>query len=147
MKCSSCGFGDTKVVDSRVSDGGCAIRRRRECEGCGFRFTTFERGQTSSLVVQKKDGTTEPYDRAKLEKGVFVACGKRPLSIDQVRERISALEERWSRDKVVKTSVMGGDVVEMLREVDEIAYIRFASVYKQFKDVESCKEEMAKILG
>ena len=146
MKCPSCGYESTKVIDSRVSDGGASIRRRRECEQCEFRFTTFERLQTVNLMVEKKDGTTEAYDRAKLEKGILIACGKRPISIEQLREKLSVLEEKWGKDKIVASSKLGSDVVEMLKEIDEIAYIRFASVYKQFKDVETFKRELAKIL-
>lgn len=146
MKCPSCGFESTKVVDSRVSDGGISIRRRRECEKCEFRFTTFERLQTMHLMVKKKDGTTEAYDREKLEKGILIACGKRPISIDQLREKLTTLEEQWGKEKVVASSQLGADVVETLKSIDEIAYIRFASVYKPFKDVETFKKELVKIL-
>ena len=145
MKCPSCDHEDSKVVDSRVSDGGNSIRRRRECPECGFRFTTFERLQTTKLMIQKKDGTMEPYDREKLEKGILIACGKRPVSIEKIREKITELEEKWGREKMIKSGKIGQDVVEMLRGIDEIAYIRFASVYKRFKDVEKFKEEFEKI--
>lgn len=146
MKCPSCGFENTKVVDSRVSESGSSIRRRRECEKCEFRFTTFEKSQTNSLMVHKKDGSTEPYDREKIEKAVLIACGKRRVSLAKIRERLSELEERWSSKKEIKASSIGEDVVEMLRGLDEIAFIRFASVYKQFKDVETFKKELEKIL-
>ncbi len=148
MKCSSCQSDQTKVIDSRLSDGGTSIRRRRECEDCEFRFTTFERYQTVNLTVRKKDGVTEPYDREKLEKGILIACGKRPVSVESIREKLTELEEKWGRDKnkVVESKKIGEDVVEMLREIDDIAFIRFASVYKQFKDVESFKKELEKIL-
>ncbi len=146
MKCPSCGFEDTKVIDSRVSDTGSSIRRRRECEKCEFRFTTFERPQTTNLMVEKKDKTSEPYDREKLEEGILTACGKRPISIEQLRENLSALEEKWGKEKVVASSKIGEDVMNMLKELDEIAYIRFASVYRQFKDVETFKQELGKIL-
>lgn len=145
MKCHACSHENTRVVDSRVSDNGGSIRRRRECESCEHRFTTFERMQTSNLVVQKKDGTTEPYDREKLERGILVACGKRPVSIEKIREKISQLEERWGKEPVVDSVRVGEDVVEMLREVDDIAYIRFASVYRQFRDVETFKKEFEKL--
>ncbi len=146
MKCPSCGFENTKVVDSRVSDSGVSIRRRRECEQCSFRFTTFEKSQTMSLLVHKKDGSTEPYDREKLERAIMIACGKRRVSLSKVREKLSELEERWTAKKEIHSTAIGEDVVEMLRELDEIAFIRFASVYKQFKDVETFKKELEKIL-
>lgn len=146
MKCSSCDFENTKVIDSRVSESGTSIRRRRECERCGFRFTTFEKSQTNSLMVHKKDGSTEPYDREKLERAIMIACGKRRVSLAKVREKLSELEERWSVKKEIHTSDIGEDIVEMLRDLDEIAFIRFASVYKQFKDVETFKKELDKIL-
>ena len=148
MQCPSCNSEQTKVIDSRLSDGGTSIRRRRECEDCEFRFTTFERYQTANLTVRKKDGTTEPYDREKLEKGILTACGKRPVSVELIRERLTELEEKWggNKDKIVETKKIGEDVVEMLREIDDIAFIRFASVYKQFKDVDSFKKELEKIL-
>lgn len=146
MKCSSCGSEQTKVVDSRVADNGTSIRRRRECEACEFRFTTFEKAQTNNLMVHKKDGSTEPYDREKLEKAIMIACGKRRVSLSRVREKLSELEEKWAPKKEVNTTQIGEDVVEMLRELDEIAFIRFASVYKQFKDVETFKKELEKIL-
>ena len=146
MKCSSCGFESTKVVDSRVSESGTSIRRRRECEACEFRFTTFEKSKTNSLMVHKKDGSTEPYDREKLERAIMIACGKRRVSLAKVREKLSELEERWTAKKEIKAEEIGEDVVEMLRDLDEIAFIRFASVYKQFKDVETFKKELEKIL-
>jgi transcriptional repressor NrdR len=146
MKCPSCSFENTKVVDSRVSESGTSIRRRRECEQCSFRFTTFEKSQTNSLMVHKKDGSTEPYDREKLERAIMIACGKRRVSLAKVREKLSELEERWTAKKEIKAEEIGEDVVEMLRDLDEIAFIRFASVYKQFKDVETFKKELEKIL-
>ena len=146
MKCSSCGFDNTKVVDSRVSENGSSIRRRRECEACEFRFTTFEKSQSNSLMVHKKDGSTEAYDREKLERAIMIACGKRRVSLAKVREKLSEMEENWSVKKEIKAVEIGEDVVEMLRDLDEIAFIRFASVYKQFKDVETFKKELEKIL-
>lgn len=146
MKCPSCGFENTRVVDSRVSESGNSIRRRRECEQCGGRFTTFEKTQTTGLMVHKKDGSTEPYDREKLEKAIMIACGKRRVSLTRVREKLSELEERWTAKKEIHSATIGEDVVEMLRDLDEIAFIRFASVYKQFKDVETFKKELEKIL-
>lgn len=146
MKCPSCSCENTKVIDSRVTDNGSSIRRRRECEKCEFRFTTFEKTQTTNLLVHKKDGSTEPYDREKLEKAILIACGKRRVSLHKIRERISELEETWTQKKEINSDKIGQDIVEMLKEIDEIAFIRFASVYKQFKDVETFKKELEKIL-
>jgi len=145
MKCSACGFEDTKVIDSRVSENGTTIRRRRECPKCEFRFTTFEKSQTSNLLVQKKDGTSESYDREKLIKGIFLACGKRPVSIEKIREKVSELEEQWAKENIISSIKIGEDVINVLRDIDEIAYIRFASVYRQFKDIETFKAEFEKI--
>jgi len=146
MNCPSCNSEDTKVIDSRLTSGGSLVRRRRECVKCEFRFTTFERVQNANLMVRNKDKTVEPYDREKLEKAILIACGKRPVSIEKIREKISELEEKWGKNKEVETSVIGGDIVRVLKEIDEIAFIRFASVYKQFKDVETFKKELEKIL-
>ncbi len=145
MKCPSCAFEDSKVIDSRTSDGGGAIRRRRECSECGFRFTTFERMQTTNLMVEKKDGSVEAYDREKLERGILVACGKRPVSIEKIREKLSELEEKWAGEKIISSQTIGEDIVEMLRQLDDVAFIRFASVYKEFKDVETFKKEISNI--
>lgn len=146
MNCPSCNSEDTKVIDSRLTSAGQAVRRRRECSECEFRFTTFERVQNANLMVRKKDKTVEPYDREKLQKAILIACGKRPVSIEKIREKISELEEKWGKNKEVETSIIGGDIVEILKDIDEIAFIRFASVYKQFKDVETFKKELEKIL-
>jgi len=146
MKCPSCSFESTKVVDSRVSDSATSIRRRRECEKCEYRFTTFEKTQTTALMVHKKDGSTEPYDREKLERAIMIACGKRRVSLAKIREKLSELEEKWSAKKEIQASSIGEGIVDMLKDIDEIAFIRFASVYKQFKDVETFKKELEKIL-
>lgn len=145
MKCPSCHHEDSKVIDSRVTDGGSTIRRRRECPKCDFRFTTFERIGTTNLMVEKKDGVLEPYDREKLERGVLIACGKRPISLDKIKEKLSELEEKWAIEKVIPSKRIGEDVVEMLKDIDEIAYIRFASVYRRFKDMETFQKEFEKL--
>ncbi|MCK5460811.1 transcriptional repressor NrdR [Candidatus Gracilibacteria bacterium] len=145
MKCPSCSFENTKVVDSRISDVGTSIRRRRECEKCEFRFTTFERAQLHNLMVRKKDGTVEHYNREKLERAILIACGKRPISLEKVREKLLELEEKWGKGKEVDSREIGEGVVDLLRDLDEIAFIRFASVYRQFKDVETFKKELEKI--
>ena len=147
MKCPKCNHLDSKVIDSRLTDKDKAIRRRRECSKCAFRFTTFERIKVSSLIVVKKDGTREPYDRIKLEEGIWKACEKRTVSQAQVDELLNALEENWSVKKEIPSKEIGKDVMDALKKVDEVAYIRFASVYRQFKDVEDFKKEFNKLLN
>ena len=142
MRCPSCGFENTKVVDSRISSGGLSIRRRRECEKCQFRFTTFERLQSSNFIVEKRGGTTEPYDRQKMERGLLISCAKRPVDIGKIRENLNELEEKWGREPVVSTNKIGEDVLNMLRETDEVAFIRFASVYREFEDIDSFRKQM-----
>ncbi len=146
MKCRKCNCENTKVIDSRVTNHGNSIRRRRECEECKYRFTTFERVQAVNLVVEKTDGVTEPYDRAKLERGILAACAKRPISIQKIRDNLTKLEEVWGKEPVIKSKKIGEGVIEMLKEIDDIAYIRFASVYRQFRDVETFKKEFEKLL-
>lgn len=147
MNCPKCKASDTKVVDSRVTEGGRVIRRRRECEKCGSRFTTFERSAVGNLMVKKKDGTYEIYSRDKLEQGIWLACGKRPVTKDQIDEMVNELEDKWSSNKkTVASQTIGNDLAEALKKLDHIAYIRFASVYRSFKDVEEFKEELNKLL-
>lgn len=135
------------MIDSRVAEQGKVIRRRRECEKCERRFTTFERQEMANLIVKKKDGTFEPYSRNKLENGIWIACGKRPVTQVDIDNMITKLEEKWSLNKkVVSSQKIGNDVVEALRKLDHIAYIRFASVYRSFKDVDEFKEELVKLL-
>ncbi|HHA18873.1 MAG TPA: transcriptional repressor NrdR [Methylophaga sp.] len=147
MHCPKCKATDTKVVDSRVTEGGRVIRRRRECEKCENRFTTFERAAMGNLMVKKKDGTYEIYSRNKLEQGIWVACGKRPVTKAQIDEMINDLEDKWASNKeTVASQMIGNDVMEALKKLDHIAYIRFASVYRSFKDVDEFKEELNKLL-
>ncbi|HJC06791.1 MAG TPA: transcriptional regulator NrdR [Candidatus Enterocloster excrementipullorum] len=148
MKCPFCGKPDTKVIDSRPVDENSSIRRRRQCEGCGKRFTTYEKLETMPLMVIKKDNTREAYDRSKIEAGILHSCHKRPVSpqqigvmIDEIENQIFAREERE-----VPTSVIGELVMAKLEEVDEVAYVRFASVYREFKDVNTFMEELGKLL-
>ena len=148
MKCPFCGKPDTKVIDSRPVDENSPIRRRRQCEGCGKRFTTYEKLETMPLMVIKKDNTREAYDRSKIEAGILHSCHKRPVSpqqigvmIDEIENQIFAREERE-----VPTSVIGELVMAKLEEVDEVAYVRFASVYREFKDVNTFMEELGKLL-
>lgn len=147
MQCPKCKNIETKVIDSRLAENGKAIRRRRECEKCGRRFTTFERSEMSSLMVKKKDGTFEPYSRTKLENGIWIACGKRPVTKIQIDKMINKLEEKWGANKKEVSSVtIGNDLINALKKLDHIAYIRFASVYRSFKDVDEFKEELTKLL-
>ena len=148
MKCPFCGKPDTKVIDSRPVDENSSIRRRRQCEGCGKRFTTYEKLETMPLMVIKKDNSREAYDRSKIEAGILHSCHKRPVSpqqigvmIDEIENQIFAREERE-----VPTSVIGELVMAKLEEVDEVAYVRFASVYREFKDVNTFMEELGKLL-
>lgn len=135
------------MIDSRDANEGRAIRRRRECESCNTRFTTFERMETSNFIVVKKDGSREGYDRMKVERGIWRACEKRPVTEEQISDMLNKLEEVWSgHGKEVLGEVIGRDVMHALKMIDEVAYIRFASVYRQFKDVESFKKELQKLL-
>jgi transcriptional repressor NrdR len=147
MQCPKCKNLETKVIDSRLAEQGKAIRRRRECEKCGRRFTTFERTEMSNMMVKKKDGTFEPYSRTKLENGIWLACGKRPVTKEQIDKMLNKLEEKWSTNKKeVLSQTIGNDVMDALKKLDHIAYIRFASVYRSFKDVDEFKEELGKLL-
>lgn len=148
MLCAKCKLGETKVIDSRIADQGRMIRRRRECEKCGFRFTTFEKMEINNFIVIKKDGTREPYNREKLERGIWIACGKRPVTQAQINTLLSNLEEAWmaKKNKEISSQVIGKDIMKTLKKLDEIAYIRFASVYRNFKDVEAMKQEIGKLL-
>jgi len=146
MHCPHCRSADTAVIDSRLSEEGRAVRRRRECTSCQHRFTTFERQELSSLIVVKRDGTREPYSRPKIERGVWIACTKRPVTQAQIDKLLSTLEEKWSANKQeVPSSTIGEDVMRELKTIDQVAYIRFASVHREFKDVEEFKEELGKL--
>jgi transcriptional repressor NrdR len=147
MKCPFCGYTDSKVTDSRdVND---TIRRRRECLGCGLRFTTHERIQTSNLVIIKKDKRREEYSREKLTTGIRKACEKRPLPTGAIEKLVDDVEnELHSLGKVeIASSVVGGIVMEKLKQLDHIAYIRFASVYRDFADISSLKQEVDTLIA
>jgi len=148
MKCPFCGEFETKVVDSRLSKEGDLIRRRRECLKCSKRFTTFERFELSMPLVIKKDGRREAFSREKIFKGIQKACEKRPVSTDDmdaiVRKIETALAQRG--EKEVPSSVIGEMVIKELYNLDKVAYVRFASVYKEFKDVEQFMDELKKLL-
>lgn len=146
MHCPRCKAEDTAVIDSRIAEEGHAIRRRRECPKCEHRFTTFERQELSNLIVIKRDGTREPYSRTKLERGIWLACTKRPVSQQQINKLLTTLEEKWAANKKeVVTSTIGTDVMKALKKLDQVAYIRFASVHREFKDVEEFKEEVGRL--
>ncbi len=140
MRCPKCKNADSKVLDSRTTDDGLSIRRRRECEKCEKRFTTYEKLEFTSFIVVKKDGTREPYSREKLERGIWAACTKRPVTEQMIEDMVQELELKWaSNQKEVSSSRIGKDVMDKLRKMDEIAYVRFASVYQDFKTIEEFK--------
>ncbi len=149
MKCPNCACSDSKVVDSRPTDEGQSIRRRRECMECGFRFTTYEKIEEIPLMVIKKNGNRESFDRSKVLSGIIKSCEKRPVSY----EEMEMVEERIERQlngmnmKEIPSTLIGELVMNELKTVDEVAYVRFASVYRQFKDVNSFMDELKKILG
>lgn len=149
MKCPFCNQDNTRVVDSRPADDGGAIRRRRMCDECGKRFTTYEKVETLPLIVIKKDQKREQYDRTKIENGVLRACYKRPISAEQLSDVINQIEtEIFSREeREVSSSVIGEIVMERLKGLDAVAYVRFASVYREFKDVNTFMDELKKILN
>ena len=148
MKCPFCSAADTKVLDSRPADDNSSIRRRRQCETCGKRFTTYEKLETMPLMVIKKDESRENYDRAKIESGVLHSCHKRPVSTQQIDALIDSIENQIfnMEEKEVPTSVIGELVMDKLKDLDEVAYVRFASVYREFKDIGTFMEELGKLL-
>lgn len=138
MRCPSCSYAESKVVDSRPSDDNSSIRRRRECLQCGHRFTTYERLESTPIVIVKADGSSEAYDPDKLFRGILIACAKRPISsnqIDSIIEDIEA-EVRNNMKGSIRSKDLGDKVLDRLRILDDVAYIRFASVYKDFQDIE-----------
>lgn len=148
MKCPYCNDADTKVIDSRPADDNSSIRRRRQCEACGKRFTTYEKLETMPLMVIKKDESREVYDRSKIEAGIVHSCHKRPVSPQQINAMVDAIENIIfnMEEKEVATSAIGELVMRKLKEQDEVAYVRFASVYREFKDVNTFMEELGKLL-
>lgn len=148
MKCPYCGNIDTRVIDSRPADDGTTIRRRRSCDACNKRFTTYEKVETIPLIVIKKDNNREQYDRTKLEGGVLRACYKRPVSAADIQATIDSIETAiFSREeKEIPSSEIGEIVMESLKKLDPVAYVRFASVYREFKDVNTFMDELKKIL-
>lgn len=148
MKCPYCNHPDTRVVDSRPAEDGSSIRRRRSCDACGKRFTTYEKVETIPLIVIKKDNNREQYDRGKIEKGILQACYKRPVSADKIRKTVEQVEtDIFNREeKEISSSVIGEIVMHKLKDLDEVAYVRFASVYREFKDVNTFMDELKKFL-
>lgn len=148
MKCPFCNQDNTRVVDSRPADDNSSIRRRRLCDECGKRFTTYEKVETIPLVVIKKDQTREQYDRRKIEDGVMRACYKRPIPIQKIREMIDSAEmDIFNREeKEIESKVIGEIVMDKLKDLEAVAYVRFASVYREFKDVNTFMDELKKIL-
>ncbi len=149
MKCPFCDYDDTKVIDSRHTEEGTAIRRRRECEKCGKRFTTYEKVEETMLVVIKKDGSREPFDRTKILNGIIKACEKRPVPLADMEAVVDNIERGLNNmmEKEVKSTFIGELVMEKLRDLDEVAYVRFASVYRQFTDISTFISEIEKLLG
>ena len=148
MKCPSCQHNGTRVLDSRPSDEGRSIRRRRECDECGYRYTTFERIEETPLIVVKKDGNREEFSREKLLRGLVRACEKRPVPLETL-EKITEEVERETRNQgisEVSSTDIGEKVMEQLADVDEVAYVRFASVYRQFKDLNVFVDELKELL-
>ena len=148
MKCPYCGNPDTRVIDSRPAEDGSSIRRRRSCDTCGKRFTTYEKVETIPLIVIKKDNNREQYDRGKIEKGILQACYKRPVPAEVIRKTVEQIEtEIFNREeKEIPSKVIGEIVMHKLKGLDEVAYVRFASVYREFKDVNTFMEELKSIL-
>ncbi|MDY0234578.1 MAG: transcriptional regulator NrdR [Gudongella sp.] len=149
MKCPYCEYPESKVVDSRPTDEGQAIRRRRECMSCAKRFTTYEKIEEIPTIIVKKDGNRQSYDRNKLINGIIKSCEKRPVSMATVEDMVDNIEKTiFNSMKNEITSIEIGELVmEHLKDVDEVAYVRFASVYRQFKDVNSFMEELKKLLA
>lgn len=148
MKCPFCSDHDSKVVDSRIGKDGTSIRRRRECLRCGQRFTTYERIEELNLVIVKKDGRREPFDRAKIIEGLEKACEKRPISVEVIENLVTELEKEFQErgDREVDSKEIGEKLINKLYGIDEVAYVRFASVYRSFKDVNQFMDELKDLL-
>ena len=149
MKCPYCGFRESKVVDSRPADEGSSIRRRRECLSCERRFTTYETVESLPMVVIKKDGSRQTFDRRKVLNGMIRACEKRPVPLGELERLADEIEQNLqnSLEREISTETIGEQVMEKLKGVDEVAYVRFASVYRQFKDINTFMSELNKLLA
>lgn len=148
MKCPYCSVPESKVIDSRASDNGASIRRRRECISCGKKFTTYERVENMVVMVVKKDGSRQSFDRNKVANGIRRACEKRPVTVEQIEEIVNAVEMQVYNkfNKEISSIDIGELVMDRLKDVDDVAYVRFASVYRQFKDLNTFIDELQKIL-
>lgn len=149
MKCPFCGEENTKVIDSRPAEENNSIRRRRQCEVCGKRFTTYEKVETIPLIVIKKDDNREPYDRSKIERGIVRSCHKRPVSYNQIVSTVEEIEAEIfnKEEKEISSNEIGEIVMDKIKELDQVAYVRFASVYREFKDVNTFMDELKKFLN
>ena len=149
MKCPYCGFNESKVIDSRPADENNSIRRRRECLSCSRRFTTYETVESLPVVVVKKDGSRQSFDRGKVLSGMIRACEKRPVPVAKLEKIAADIEQELqnSMEREISTEIIGERVMEHLRSIDQVAYVRFASVYRQFKDIDSFMEELTKLLA
>jgi transcriptional repressor NrdR len=149
MKCPYCSYQEDKVIDSRPTDEGATIRRRRECLSCHKRYTTYEKVESLPVMVVKKDGSRQPYEREKVRKGILRACEKRSVSVDQIESIVDDIESHISNslEREVTTEFIGELVMERLRGLDEVSYVRFASVYRQFKDINTFMAELNKLLN
>ncbi|MCB6568284.1 transcriptional regulator NrdR [Eubacterium limosum] len=149
MKCPFCDYDESKVVDSRPVEEGTMIRRRRECIRCAKRFTTYERIENIPLIVVKKGGQRVPFDKNKILNGMIKACEKRPVPIDNIQRVVGLMEKELYQveDKEVESSYIGERVMDALKDIDQVAYVRFASVYREFKDVESFMDELNRLMS
>jgi len=148
MKCPFCGDDNDRVIDTRPSEGGEAVRRRRECLNCGRRFTTYERLETLPIMVRKRDGSVQPFDRQKILAGILKACEKRPVSLEDMEKLVNDIEQDLygKLEREVDSTYIGEKVIIALEKLDEVAYVRFASVYRQFKDINQFMRELKNIL-
>lgn len=148
MKCPFCGHDNTRVIDSRPAEENNAIRRRRACDECNKRFTTYEKIETIPLIIIKKDNNREVYDRSKIEAGVLRACHKRPVSVEQINQLVDSVEvEIFNREeKEISSQEIGELVMDKIKNLDAVAYVRFASVYREFKDINTFMDELKKVL-
>lgn len=149
MRCPYCAFAESKVIDSRPTDESNSIRRRRECLSCGKRFTTYETVESVPLVVVKKGGSRQSFDRQKILNGMVRACEKRPVPLERLEKTVAEIEQRLlnSMEREIPSERVGELVMDALKEIDQVAYVRFASVYRQFQDIDSFMAELNKLLG
>lgn len=148
MRCPYCGEENTRVIDSRPAEDNNAIRRRRSCDECGKRFTTYEKVETVPLIVIKKDNNREPYDRSKIQDGIIRSCHKRPVSVNTITQIVDDIETKIFNldEKEIPTTIIGELVMDKLKDIDAVAYVRFASVYREFKDINTFMNELKKFL-